>query len=100
MMAEERRVSDVSHGASRASSFDRLEQDPKAISERFAWLFSDLEWKLSRLTEDLGQQTPPAACRQSLAALERGEDKLNLLIGEKLMLLTDLQSQELTEKYQ
>ena len=100
MMAEERRVSDVSHGASRASSFDRLEQDPKAISERFAWLFSDLEWKLSRLTEDLGRQTPPAACRQSLAALERGEDKLNLLIGEKLMLLPDLESQELTEKYQ
>ena len=54
---------------------------------------------MKRIREDLELSATPAACKQSLSALEKSVDKLSLLIGEKLALLDDGKSKEITERY-
>ena len=101
MMSEHRGNNSRSPVVSRNGSLNSINQDSNEIRERFKWLFSDLEWKMKRLEEDLEQGTTSAACKQSLLTLEKGEDKLNTLIGEKLFLLEDQESQEeITIRYQ
>ena len=77
---------------------ERLGLDPQAVNERFAWQFADLDWKKKRLREDLEQQVTPAACKQSLSALEKSEEKLNILMGEKLSALDETSHLETTER--
>lgn len=85
---------------SRSSGIDRVGQDPQAISERFAWFFADLEWKMKRLQDDMEKKAALTVCRRSLAVVEQCEEKLCALVGEKLQHLSDTESQDVTSKYE